>query len=89
MQRSLASVSNQVFFLPGHDIVRQMDLVTNIIVVHRGKVSIHQDGKKLVILTKVGVIETFIFMCKPIIKKLKHTTEWYSQSEAEDTKQAM
>lgn len=53
MQRQLASVSTQAFFLGGHDIIRENDLVTYLCVVHRGKVVLTKKNRKLIVLTKV------------------------------------
>ncbi|CAH1638086.1 unnamed protein product [Spodoptera littoralis] len=52
MQRQLASVSTQAFFLGGHDIIRENDLVTYLCVVHRGKVILTKKNRKLIVLTK-------------------------------------
>uniref|UniRef100_A0A2H1VVY2 SFRICE_007402 n=1 Tax=Spodoptera frugiperda TaxID=7108 RepID=A0A2H1VVY2_SPOFR len=52
MQRQLASVSTQAFFLGGHDIIRENDLVTYLCVVHRGKVVLTKKNRKLIVLTK-------------------------------------
>ncbi|XP_047037590.1 uncharacterized protein LOC124642884 [Helicoverpa zea] len=52
IQRQLASVSDVAYFLPGHDIFREMDIVPNVCIVHRGRVNIFKDGRKVIILTK-------------------------------------
>uniref|UniRef100_A0A2A4JX54 Cyclic nucleotide-binding domain-containing protein n=1 Tax=Heliothis virescens TaxID=7102 RepID=A0A2A4JX54_HELVI len=52
IMRQLASVSDVAYFLPGHDIFREMDIVPNIWIVHRGRVNIYKEGKKMIILTK-------------------------------------
>ncbi|KAF9415416.1 hypothetical protein HW555_006943 [Spodoptera exigua] len=53
MQRQLASVSTQAFFLEGHDIFRENDLSTYLCVIHRGKVVLKKKDRKLIVLTKV------------------------------------
>ncbi|XP_026726642.1 uncharacterized protein LOC113493057 isoform X3 [Trichoplusia ni] len=52
MQRNLAGAAIQGFFLPDYDIFREMDLVSNVCIVHRGRVHIWQQGKRLIVLSK-------------------------------------
>ena len=53
VQRHLAGVCEMAYFLPGHDIFREMDIVENVCIVHRGRVNLYKDGKQIIILTKV------------------------------------
>ncbi|KAJ8731553.1 hypothetical protein PYW07_004717 [Mythimna separata] len=52
MQRHLAGVCNVAYFLPGYDIFREMDIVSDVYIVHRGRVNVYKDGKQIIILTK-------------------------------------
>lgn len=55
LQRQLAGILIQMYFLPDEEIVREMDLVPYVYVVHRGRVSVSQHGKQMAILTKVSI----------------------------------
>ncbi|XP_075977962.1 uncharacterized protein LOC142977760 [Anticarsia gemmatalis] len=60
IQRQLASVSMNQYFLPGHEIMREMDLVPNVFVVHRGKVLLKKDGHKIITLCKGDIFGQLI-----------------------------
>ncbi|XP_030020261.2 uncharacterized protein LOC115440191 [Manduca sexta] len=53
--RQLASTSTQIYFLPGGEITREMDLAPWVFVVHRGRVTLSQGGEKIATLTKGGI----------------------------------
>lgn len=53
MQKQLARISTINYFLPGHEIMREMDLVADLFVVHRGRVVLKKNGKRIITLTKV------------------------------------
>uniref|UniRef100_A0A2H1WZX0 SFRICE_009550 n=1 Tax=Spodoptera frugiperda TaxID=7108 RepID=A0A2H1WZX0_SPOFR len=55
IQRQLASASDVAYYLPNHDIFREMDICRHICIVHRGRVNIFKNGKKMIILTKLKV----------------------------------
>ncbi|XP_022838087.1 uncharacterized protein LOC111365121 [Spodoptera litura] len=55
VQRQLASVSAVAYYLPNHDIFREMDVCRYICIVHRGRVNIFKNDKKIIILTKGDV----------------------------------
>nr|XP_049707437.1 uncharacterized protein LOC110381372 isoform X2 [Helicoverpa armigera] len=52
MQRQLASNSIIHFFLPGHDIFREQNMIDYLCVVHRGRVALSKNGQKLITLSK-------------------------------------
>lgn len=53
LERHLACHLYQIYFLPGEDIMREMDLTPSIYFVHRGKVQIYKNDKKIALLSKV------------------------------------
>lgn len=53
LQRQLANLATDVYFMNDQDIMREMDLTPNIFIVNRGKVDITKEGKRLATLTKV------------------------------------
>lgn len=53
MQRHLAGVCHVAYFLPGYDMFREMDIVPDVFIVHRGRVNIFKGEKQIIILTKV------------------------------------
>ncbi|CAK1580027.1 unnamed protein product [Parnassius mnemosyne] len=55
LERQLATASVQMYFLPGQEIVREMDLAPWVYVVHRGKIAVKREGEKLAILTKGAI----------------------------------
>ncbi|XP_060803400.1 uncharacterized protein LOC106129229 [Amyelois transitella] len=54
-QRQLSSQSSQLYFIPREEIMREMDLMPYIYVVHRGRVIISQNEEKITILTKGAI----------------------------------
>ncbi|XP_063825927.1 uncharacterized protein LOC135075413 [Ostrinia nubilalis] len=52
LERQLSSAGLQTYLRPGEEIMREMDLLPYVFVVHRGKVTISKDGKTLAELTK-------------------------------------
>ncbi|XP_052741512.1 uncharacterized protein LOC112050590 [Bicyclus anynana] len=55
LEREIASAATQLYFLPGEIIAREMDLNPWVFIVHRGKIVIKREGKKIARLTKGSI----------------------------------
>jgi hypothetical protein len=53
LERQLSSAGTQLFFRPGEEVIREMDFLSCVHVVHRGRVIISKNGKRLAVLTRV------------------------------------
>lgn len=58
IERQLSSIGQQKYLRPGEEVMREMDILPFVYVVHRGKVIITRDGEQLAELTKVSKVST-------------------------------
>ncbi|CAB3236660.1 unnamed protein product [Arctia plantaginis] len=78
MQKQLARISSINYFLPGHEIMREMDLVADLFVVHRGRVVLKRDGKKIITLTKGDIFGQLV---GTTLRPLKISAEAYTHAD--------
>ncbi|KAJ0176782.1 hypothetical protein K1T71_007961 [Dendrolimus kikuchii] len=55
LERQMSSSSTQAYYLPNEEIIREMDLIDWVFIVHRGKVVLSQNGKKLQVLQRGAI----------------------------------
>ncbi|KAL0883348.1 hypothetical protein ABMA27_016755 [Loxostege sticticalis] len=60
IERQLSSIGQQKYLRPGEEVMREMDILPFVYVVHRGKVIITRDGEQLAELTKGGIFGQLI-----------------------------
>ncbi|XP_068633507.1 uncharacterized protein [Battus philenor] len=77
IERQLATASKQLYFLPGQEILREMDLAPWVYVVHRGRILVKRGGEKLALLTK-GAIFGQIEGIKPRPVRISAEAEGYA-----------
>ncbi|XP_072948799.1 uncharacterized protein [Epargyreus clarus] len=55
IERQLSNTVTELYFLPQEEIVREMDLAPWVYIVHRGRVVVKKNNKKLAVLTKGSI----------------------------------
>ncbi|XP_013144136.1 PREDICTED: uncharacterized protein LOC106107699 isoform X2 [Papilio polytes] len=55
LERNMAAASRQMYFLPGQELLREMDLTPWVCVVHRGNIIVKRNEEKLAVLEKGAI----------------------------------